>query len=185
MIKEEFLFSPNLEKKQDFNVYYPTEKDTDMAFEVSNWTKKYGNMLPKTPDEILVFFRSKDSVVIINKEDLLVSHAALVATYPDNWRELGSVATNENFRNMGAASIAVKEAIKLGLDKDRTSKIFALANSKSSKLFEKLGAEKLLSTQLPNEVWKPCLKCPNYKPPKEGVIFQCCDTPYKLTNIIR
>lgn len=168
----------------DLNVYFPNGEDLAMAKVVADWTKKYGNMLPKSVDEILSFFKEGNSILITNQEGVLVSHAAITFAYRGNWKEVGGLATNEDFRRMGAASVAVKELIKLALKRDPTSSLFALANSLSAELFEKLGAEKMLSTQLPSEVWDPCKTCPNYKMPKEGEIFQCCDTPYNLTNIV-
>ena len=177
------IFMEKEKPTYDFNVYFPTGEDFGMAQVVADWTKKYGNMLPKSVDEILSFFKAGNSILITNQESVLVSHAAITFAYPGNWKEVGGLVTNEDFRRMGAASVAVKELIKLALRKDPTIRLFALANKVSAGVFEKLGAEKMLSTQLPSEVWDPCKTCPNYKTPKERVIFQCCDIPYNLTNI--
>jgi N-acetylglutamate synthase-like GNAT family acetyltransferase len=183
MKKETGLSFPE-ENKFGFKVYIPNEQDVEMASIVSGWTSEFGNMLPKTVDQVLGFFKSGDSILIINDQGMLVSHAAITSSYPNNWKEVGTVATNKEFRNMGAASMAVTEVIKLTLKKDGTSKLFALANQFSAKLFEKLGANTMLSTELPQEVWDPCKGCRLFKKPEGGIIFQCCDTPYKLTDIL-
>lgn len=173
----------NSEKENDFSVYYPTRDDLEFAQVVSQWTINYGNMLPKTPEQVLEYFGDENSVLIMNTANILISHAAITAIYSDNSIEIGSVATNSNFQRMGAATIAVRQAIRLAKSKYPNGIVFALANKFSSKLFEKMGAPTMISTDVSQDVWTPCLKCPNFNPPLEGDIFQCCDTPYNLSNV--
>lgn len=171
------------EIKPNFKVYIPTGEDIAMAGVVSDWTKGE-NMLPKTCEEILSLFRFGNSVLIKNEKGILISHAGITFTYDDNWKEIGAVATNKDFRRIGAASTAVKELMKTALKKEPKSKFFALANNLSAGLFKKLGGKRMLSTELPSGVWTLCKSCPNYKTPEEGLIFRCCDTPYNLIDII-
>lgn len=170
---------------KELQVYYPNEKDLKYAETISEWTMSFGNMLPKTPEKIMSYFKKENSVLIMDKNENLISHAAIVEEHDNKWIEIGSLVTNTIYQRKGGATTAVKEVIKLAKNKHPDGMVFALANKYSSGLFEKMGAQKLTSSDLPHVVWEPCKNCPNYKLPNEGTIFKCCDTPYNLTNIIK
>lgn len=163
--------------------YIPNKEDIKLAVKVSKWTKQYGHMLPKEPEEILDYFEKRDSVIITLPNGILVSHAAITQSYTDDWHEVGTVVTDEKHRRLKAGTEAVHEIIGAKHKKDPDAKLFALANTSSAPLFEKMGGVKMRSTELPQEVWKPCSDCPNFTLPKQGDIFKCCDTPYNLTRI--
>jgi len=164
-------------------IYTPTRSDVQIAEIVSEWTKNYGNMLPKSRDEILKYFKLGNSIIVRTSNGELIAHGAIVDTYSNGWAEFGTLATNSKFRNKGAGTIATVEVIKQARKQNPNIKIFALANPISSRLFAKLGATVLSCELLPPEVWLPCATCPNSKTSNDNLIFKCCDTPYELTNI--
>lgn len=170
-------------QKKELVTYIPNERDVKLAAKISRWTKQYGHMLPKEPHEILDYFEQGNAVMIGLPNGILVSHAAITQSYPGNWHEIGTVVTDITHRRLRAGTEAVHEIIGAKHAKDPDAKLFALANSSSAPLFEKMGGKKMLSTELPQKVWKPCIDCPNFKLPKQGDIFVCCDTPYDLTGI--
>lgn len=175
------IFTKNIEPVR-FTVVRPGPEQRDLAKIVSSWTSNAGNMLPKSPDEIQELFADRHSIVILHDGDPM-SHAAATFVYSSGSVEVGAVFTAEKYRNHGAATRAVKETISMLRAEYPGQTIFALANPLSAGLFEKIGGRKMKHDELSTEVWEPCATCPKKPLKKEGVIFQCCDTPYDLTNI--
>lgn len=162
-----------------------TQADKNYASEIAKWTADSGTMLPKPADEVLDLFSKNNSVVVLDENGELVSHAAIAFTYPDGSVEVGCVVTNPNKRRGGAATEAVKQVLNLAEEKYPGKVVFALANEQSSSLFKKIGATKMRTTELSKEVWIPCKNCPRMPEQKPGNAFECCDTPYNLAGISR
>lgn len=174
-----------MDNEHSFSIVIPSAINRNYARTVSEWTTNSGVMLPKSTGEIISFFEKGHSVVIVDGRGNLVSHAAATFIYQDGSIELGAMYTAENQRGKGASTKAVLALLNLLKDKYPGRMIFALANSNSAPLFERLGATKMESTELSDEVWEPCKTCPK-NPLLKGVehaAFSCCDTPYNLTNI--
>lgn len=169
-----YSFTPRIAGLADIK-YAPT---------ISEWTEKAGTMLPKTPEQIIELMQQGRSVIVVNGCAEVVSHAAASFIYQDGSIELGGLCTGEEFQGHGAATIATNYLIEVLQEQYPDKTIFALANPKSAKLFEKIGAERITCAHLSDEVWENCLTCPN-NPNKvqEFTVFECCDTPYELTNI--
>lgn len=167
----------------DFLIKKADLSDTHYAPLISQWTKDSGTMLPKTSDEIINMFENGHSVLIFNGDKEPVSHAAITFIYSDGAIEIGCVVTDQNKRNRGAGTAAIKAVLSLANVAYPNNMKFALANSASAPLFEKLGARKMISTELSNEVWGPCATCPKIPQQTPGKPFTCCDVPYDLTCI--
>lgn len=158
-------------------------KNIDEASAISQWTIDSGTMLPKTQQQLLDLFKNGDSVLVYDSEGDLVSHAAITYTYSDGSVEIGCVITDKEKRRNGAATHAVKEALRLAHEKYPGRKIFALANESSSILFERIGGIQIETIELSAEVWEPCVDCPRRPQQTKGKPFVCCDTPYDLTHL--
>jgi len=183
-MEKENRIKHNVEKDElSFKIEKPEKDNVLYATKISEWTTKAGTMLPKSPNEILSFFSSEHSIVVISGWKELLSHAAATYIYKDGSIELGAVYTSEKYRGKGAATKAIKGALDMLGEKYPEQKIFALANQYSAGLFEKIGARKMQTNELSDEVWEPCSDCPNKPAKQAGVIFQCCDTPYDLTDL--
>lgn len=157
--------------------------DLKYAPEISSWTKKAGSMLPKTAGEITELFLNGRSAIVVNNYGQIVSHAAISFIYEDGSMEFGGLVTGESFQGKGAGTLVTKFLLNEMSRWYPGSTIFALANDISEKIFKNLGASVMPTDKVCDAVWNECKTCPKYKIPEKGEIFNCCDTPYDLTNI--
>lgn len=159
---------------------------TDLKYipEISEWTNS-GTMLSITEEKLTELFIQNRSAIVVNALEDIVSHAAITLIYPDTSLEFGGLVTGKEFQNHGAATLVTEFLLDKKSKENPGKIIFALANEISTKIFQKLNAPKMLTTEVCKEAWVECPKCPKYKKPKEGEIFKCCDTPYNLTNVCK
>lgn len=162
-------------------MFIPGEHDAVAAIIVSRWTRSVDTMLPKSPSEVMEMFKKKNSVLIKNEDNVLVGHAAATATYPDGSIEIGSIFTNDKYRNSGVGTLATQAVVKIQNDRNPGTTLFALGNERSGKMFSKMGSPVMELSKLHPEVFEACKDCP--RKPKE--IDMCCDTPYELTNVVK
>lgn len=174
--ENEFLIS-------DFSIQKANMSDANFAPLISQWTKDSGTMLPKTADEIIDMFQKGHSILVFNGSKEPVSHGAITYIYSDGAIEIGCVVTDIHKRNRGAGTTAIKGILLLANSTYPDNMKFALANSASAPLFEKLGARKMVSNELSDEVWGPCATCPKIPKQIPGKPFLCCDIPYDLNCI--
>ncbi|HUD44470.1 MAG TPA: GNAT family N-acetyltransferase [Patescibacteria group bacterium] len=167
----EFIFSVRMAGLSDIN-YIP---------EISEWTKNAGTMLPKTTEELLELFMRNRSAIVTNALGEIVSHAAATFIYDEDGAiEFGALVTGEKFKGRGAATLATKFLLRVLKNEYPGQTIFALANNMSEGIFKKLGAPIMSTGEVGDGVWVYCeTSCPRF--PGKG---KCCDTPYKLTDII-
>lgn len=170
-----------------YTTVIPDATRVEWAKTISDWTIKAdangGDMLPRSPEDILGLFNKGHSMVLVGEDGKLLSHAGATFEYPDGSIEVGAVCTDGNEQQKGYATKTV-EALLIHLKEmypDR--KLITLANEKSVPLFRKLGGTKMVTAELHNDVWLACKDC-RRKPPADsnGELFKCCDTPYNLTN---
>lgn len=169
--------------KPEFSIKQAENSDSVFAPLISQWTKNSGTMLPKSTEEMMDMFQKGHSVLVFNGSQEPVSHAAITFIYNDGAIEIGCVVTDQLKRNRGAGTTAIKAILSLANAIYPNNMKFALANSASAPLFEKLGARKMISTELSDEVWGPCATCPKIPQQIPGKPFTCCDIPYDLTCI--
>lgn len=167
----------------DYKIYKPGEHDTLAAIKVSRWTNQAADsMLAKSPSEILDMFKKGDSVLIKNKQGALSAHGAATATYNDGAIEIGSIYTDLGQRSQGLGTLVTEAVLALQHNKNPDSTLFALGNEMSGRMFRKMGAEEMKTTELSDEVWEFCKGCERL-PEQTGDTFMCCDTPYNLTKV--
>lgn len=176
-------YKKSQENKTSFFTREATASDVEAATLISLWTKNSGTMLPKSISEIVDMFQKGHSVLIYDENKELVSHAAITFIYSDKTIEIGAVVTDINKRKKGAGTEAVKSILKLANAKYPGVTKFALANGASAPIFEKMGARKMSSDELSDEVWGPCATCPKRPIQTAGKPFVCCDVPYDLTHL--
>lgn len=153
---------------------------------VSKWTQETGTMLPKTPTEVLELFSRGHSVLVFEKETgELVAHTGITFTYGDGTVEIGALVTRTDRRKRGAATFATQKIIELASSLYPNVLKFALANQSSIHLYLKAGGIIMACSELTDEVWKPCLTCPNLPKQEAGELFKCCDTPVELNHFQR
>ena len=163
-----------------FRIMVPTEDHGVYAGLVSSWTQGAEQMLPKTQEEIMKFFKQGHSVLVFEGE-ALISHAAATYMYSDGSIEIGAMYTHEEHRGKKAVTTAVHALLEIINKKYPERMKFALANDSSAHVFEKMGATVMTTDELSKEVWEPCVTCPKNV---GGSPFHCCDTPYNLTDIL-
>ncbi len=168
---------------QTYTVWRAGAEHVEFSPLISQWTIDSKTMLPKTVQEISNMFQGGHSVLVFNGSREPVSHAAITYVYSDGTVEIGCVVTDINKRNNGAGTTAIKAVIGLANEMYPNKTIFALANSISAPIFEKLGARKMSSEELSDEVWGPCSICPKIPTQTPNKPFLCCDIPYDLTCI--
>ncbi len=149
---------------------------------VSAWTHGE-HMIEKSTDDILGLFEKGHSVLVFEK-DKLVGHGAITAQYPNNQIEIGGLIVSPEHRHEGAGTAATLLVVTLAEKLFPGSGFFALANPKSGKLLEKLGATPMSTMELCAEVWELCASCPMKPKQEEGKPFICCDTPYDMNPIL-
>ncbi len=142
-----------------------------------------GDMLPKTPQDILGFFSKGDSMVLIDKKDgKFLSHAAITDRYKDGSVEVGGVCTAKDKQRNGFAT-DVTEALLIRIrEREPNTTIITLANEKSKGLFQRLGGTEMDPAELDKEVWSACKDCKKKPPASANGEFKCCDTPFNLTS---
>lgn len=158
-------------------------EDLKFVPEISEWTKNAGTMLPIPEEKLTELFLSGHSVIVVNQLEEIVSHAAITFIYEDGSLEFGGLVTGDNFQGKGAGTLATKFLLEEISQLYPGSTIFALANNISEKIFKNLGASILPTNKVCEAVWDECKNCPKYKMPKQGEIFNCCDTAYDLTEL--
>ncbi len=164
----------------------PDASCLDWAAIISGWTMSAaakGEMLPKSPEQILELFNKGHSLVMVDSDGNVVSHAAATFIYPDGSVELGAVYTDEAKRGRYIGKQTVRAALKhIGTLYPGSRIIFALANDASRPLFEGIGGIVMQTKELHADVWSACKDCPNR--PSTGAKGEhvCCDTPYDLTK---
>lgn len=173
-----------LTTQTDFKIFVAGQNHSSLAPIISQWTRDAATMLPKSSDEILGMFQKGHSVLVFDNDETLVSHASITYVYSDGSVEVGCVVTDVNRRKKGAGTTATKAIIKLAKEMNPDKTIFALANSASAPIFEKLGARKMETTELSDEVWGPCATCPKRPLQTPGKPPTCCDIPYDVTQVI-
>jgi N-acetylglutamate synthase-like GNAT family acetyltransferase len=145
---------------------------------VSEWTYFYqSQMWPRTSEKILSYFQKGQSVLLIDGQtNQLYAHAAI--KWISNLNpvlEIGTVVANPEFKGQGWGLKAVSLVIKLAKEKYPGYQFFAFCNFESLGLFKKLGWIEAEKSDLPDEVWEGCNKCPNKnKALAAGKL--CCDT---------
>lgn len=150
---------------------------------VSKWTQEAGTMLPKTPDEVLELFSQGHSVLVYDKTTGdLVGHTGITFTYGDGTVEIGALVTRADRRTRGVATFATRNVIELASTLYPDAIKFALANQASLHLYLRVGGRIMACSQLTDEVWQPCLSCPNLPKQESGQSFKCCDTPVELNH---
>lgn len=158
-------------------------KQTKEVSLVSQWTQEAGTMLPKTPEEVLELFSKGHSVLVLEKDtEELVAHSGITFTYGDGTIEIGALVTRADKRRRGAATFATQSVIELASALYPNVIKFALANQASLHLYLRAGGRIMACSELTDEVWKPCLSCPNLPKQEPGKPFKCCDTPVELNH---
>ncbi|HUC94384.1 MAG TPA: GNAT family N-acetyltransferase [Candidatus Saccharimonadales bacterium] len=152
----------------------------EIAKKISDWTLESNSMLPKSPDEILKYLMEGKGVLVLNQEGEIAGFGAVTFNWPDNWKELGAVIVDPGKREHGFGHKVVKELIATAKEIFPDSKLFALCNDKSLKIFLDNGAEVITDSDLlPLEVFGECVHCPKFIEAKnQGKI--CCDTPVTI-----
>ena len=145
---------------------------------ISAWTHQAGTMLPKSPEEVLSFIKKKEAVVLENGGSI-VGFGAVTFDWPSGWKELGAVVVEPGHREKGLGHQVVQALIGLAKIKYPSSKLFALCNNKSLKLFLDAGGEVISGSELPEEVFEECVNCPKYNDAKRSGKL-CCDTPVEI-----
>lgn len=150
---------------------------------VARWTQEAGTMLPKTPNEVLELFSQGHSVLVYDRATReLVGHTGITFTYGDGTVEIGALVTRADRRRQGVAAFATQNAIELASTLYPAVIKFALANENSLHLYLRAGGKIMACSQLTDEVWQPCLNCPNLPKQEPGQPFKCCDTPVELNH---
>lgn len=156
---------------------------TEEASLVSQWTQEAGTMLPKTAGEVLKLFSQGHSVLVYDKTTgELVGHTGITFTYGDGTVEIGALVTRADRRRGGVATFATQNVIELASTLYPDVIKFALANQASLHLYLRAGGRIMACSQLTDEVWQPCLSCPNLPKQEAGQPFKCCDTPVELNH---
>lgn len=154
--------------------------DTNLiASVVSKLTKEAGTMLPKEPEEIKKLLVHSATVVVWDglRETSPIAFGAVTFDWPGEWKELGAIVVDKNYRQKGIGHRVVGNLIKAAKYKYPYSNLFALCNEKSLKLFLDHGAEIITEPGiLPPEVFGECANCPKFQETKNlGKL--CCDVP--------
>ena len=187
MSPELFSQSTRAERQQKpYSVVIPDTSRVDWANTISALTTQAhakGDMLARTPEEILELFQKKHSMVLVDEKGNLLSHAGVTFEYPDGSIEVGAVCTNEGEEGNGFGKEVVAELLTHLKQLYPNRKIIALANTASEGLFKKVGGVKMSISELHRDVFNACKDC--LRKPAEGEKFKCCDTPYNLTNFIQ
>lgn len=158
--------------------------DLKYATTIADWTKS-GTMIEKTPEAIAALMTEGRSVIVVNGCEEVVSHVAASFVYDDGSVEVGALCTGEEFQGRGAAIMATNFLLDVLKDKYPGKTLFALANTMSAKLFEKIGADEISCSDLSDEVWENCAVCPNNpNKPDQLTVFKCCDTPYSFNSLV-
>lgn len=173
--------------KPTYKTVIPSVAETGWAEIISALTIKAaadGDMLPKTPEEILDLFSKGDSMVLVDGEDKFLSHAAITFRYGDGSVEVGAVCTAEDKQKNGYATDVIEALLIYKREMDPDKKTITLANRKSEGAFIKLGATEMDPSELDKDVWSACKDCK--KKPKANAAgeFNCCHKPYDLTNFV-
>lgn len=172
------------EQHRPYSVVIPDVSRVDWANTISVLTTQAhdkGDMLAKTPQEVLELFKKKHSIVLIDNDGNLLSHAGATFEYPDGSIEVGALCTSEEAQGNGYGRTAVEELLGHLKKLYPERKIFALANKASEGLFKKVGGVEIPISELHKDVFEACKDCLR-RPNNSGGGHKCCDTPYNLTN---
>lgn len=191
------LFTHDIKRIQDviaeglvkprYAAVIPDVARVDWAEAISALTIKAaveGDMLPKTPEDILDLFSKGDSMVLVGEDGKFLSHAAITFRYQDGSVEVGAVCTAENAQKNGYATDVIEALLIHERELDPDKKIITLANEKSKGAFIKLGGTEMDPSELDKEVWSACKDCRKKPQANPNGEFKCCDTPYDLTNFV-
>lgn len=145
-----------------------------------------GEMLHKTPEDILDLFSKGDSMVLVGNGGKFLSHAAITFRYKDGSVEVGSVCTAEGEQRNGYATDVIEALLIHEKEVNPDKKIITLANEKSKGAFTKLGFTEIDPSEVDKEVWSACKGCRSKRKPPAGANgeIRCCDTLYSLTNFV-
>ncbi|OGH10949.1 MAG: hypothetical protein A3B38_04295 [Candidatus Levybacteria bacterium RIFCSPLOWO2_01_FULL_36_13] len=171
--------------KYNFSVKMAGEADLKYVPEISGWTNSAGTMIALSEEKLAELFLNDNSAIVTNSLGQIVSHAAITCEYLDDFLEFGGLVTGKDFQNHGAATLVTKFLLCKKSKENPGKTIFALANNISSKILIKLNAPEMLTTEVCEQAWDLCKECPKYMKPKSGEIFECCDTPYNLTEVCK
>jgi len=165
-----------------YEIVIPDHNYKKEAIQVSGWTETAGTMLPKSTKELEELISNQRSVLLFKRNFGFVGYAAITYLWPDWWAELGAVVVHPEYRGQGWGTIVVAALVGLANTNFADYKHFALCNKYSLGIFQKNGGRIITDPELlPKEVWKECLKCPNFQAAKkEGKL--CCDTPVNMTQ---
>lgn len=170
--------------RPSYTAVIPDATRTDWAKTISGWIMKAANeklMLPKSPEDILNLFSKRHSVILVDRDNNLLSHAAATFMYPDGSIEVGAVCTNPDNREKGYGRGTVSALLTHLNQLYPDRKFFALANEGSIPLFKRLGGIKMATSELHEDVWLACKICPNRPTVETRGKHACCDTPFDLT----
>ena len=147
---------------------------------VSAWTLESKTMLPKTPKDIEIYLKSGIAVIVKGDNDSPIGFGAITFDWPEDWKELGAIVVDPKFRKQGIGHLVVTKLIEKARGVHPTSRLFALCNEKSIKLFMDNGATEIKDPNLlPDEVWSACTTCPMVVEAKKNGKL-CCDTPVEI-----
>ncbi|MBF8249724.1 MAG: hypothetical protein HW400_325 [Candidatus Levybacteria bacterium] len=187
--------SPELKVVTEFQVgqftpVIPDASRLDWVKTVSDWTVGAANkglMLPKSQEQILDLFSKGHSLVMVGRDDKIVSHAAATFFYLDkSIIEVGAVYTEESKREKGLGAKTVGALLgHLNELYPDAKTIFALANQKATPLFKDLGGTEMETNELHKDVWLACKDCPNKLIVGADGKHVCCDTPFDLTKVAK
>lgn len=178
------IHSENL-ARSSYTTVIPDVTRKDWAETISGWIMKAADeklMLPKSPEEILDLFSKRHSVILVDKDNNLLSHAAATFMYPDGSIEVGAVCTNPDNREKGFGRGTVSALLTHLNQLYPDRKFFALANEGSVPLFKRLGGIEMATSELHRDVWLACKICPNRPTVEAHGEHVCCDTPLDLTS---
>jgi N-acetylglutamate synthase-like GNAT family acetyltransferase len=153
---------------------------TIITEQIAAWTSQAESMLPKKPEEIANFITAGKAVFLTSEQGSLMAFGAISFEWPNNWKELGAVVVNPEFRKQGWGHQVVLALIALAKKEYPEAKLFALCNTLSLPLFLKAGGEIITdSSILPSEVWGACADCPMvFQVRQSGSL--CCDVPVTI-----
>lgn len=152
---------------------------------VARWTASEAEMIRKTEEEVDTLFAAGQSILVFDKKTgKLVGHVAVTFEYHDGKIEVGSLYTDTKERNRGIATFAVLALLELVKRRFPKQAIFAMANSRSIGLFERIGGMVIDCERVQQDVWDLCKSCPMSKGPKFGPVKPCVHTPINLTHAV-
>ena len=138
------------------NVRRAFKSDVLAIYRLVNRFSKSDNLLPLT---VGFLERNFNHFYVALSDDNVVVGSVFLFVYNENLAEIRSLCVAEKHQKKGVGTKLVGQTLNLAREK-KIKRVFTL--TKKSHFFSKLGFKLIEKEELPEKIFKDCLKCPSY-----------------------